>query len=152
MMCLLTLFTSSADATTKEVSIKVNIFKDSNSAELSIETDSDVYTAIYNVKKKSFLDLDIGFTLSSPTSNSENYKIELMSSEHQCDSTSVDIKILFDGAELVDNSTDFMEFQYTNDDVRTSQHRFTLIYPELLQIDSMQTCSGILHVYASLDI
>ncbi|MEI6897690.1 MAG: hypothetical protein V5786_09450 [Psychromonas sp.] len=151
LICLLALFTVSADAVvTKNVSVKVNIFKNSNSAELFIEADHDMYTAIYSAEKESFLDLNMGFTLSSPVSSTGGYKIELMGSEHQCDSKPIDVDILFDDIKLDNDLTGELSFQDSDDDIRSSWHQFTLIYPDLLQTDNSQQCSGSLNILASL--
>ncbi len=163
LVCLLTFFVASAtaiDSVSKSIQIKVNIFKNSQTDELSIEADSDVYLADYDAENQRFNDLEMGFTISSPiSSNTKNYEIELVGSEHQCYSASIDIDsalldvdILFDGAPLENNSTDTLSFQDTDNDVRSSHHRFTLIYPELLQTESGQFCSGMLQVFARLEI
>ncbi len=162
LTCLLIFFVTSAsavDSVTKSINIKVNIFKNTNTYELSIEADKDVYLALYSAENQRFDDLEMGFTVSSPASNTKDYEIEVVGSEHQCDSTLIDVDshlfdvgILFDGASLVNDLTDTLSFQRTDNDVRSSQHRFTLLYPELLQTDSRQVCSGMLQVFARLRI
>ncbi len=157
LTCLLIFFVTSAsavDPVIKSINIKVNIFKNTNTDELSIEADKDVYPALYNGENQRFDDLEMGFTVSSPASNTQDYEIEVVGSEHQCDSTSIDVDILFDDAPLDNNLTDALLFQRTDNDndVRSSQHRFTLLYLELPQADSGQVCSGMLQVFARLII
>ncbi len=162
LTCLLMFFVTSAsavDPVIKSINIKVNIFKNTNTGKLSIEADKDVYPALYSAENQRFDDLEMGFTVSSPASNTQDYEIEVVGSEHQCDSTSTDVDsilfavdILFDGAPLENDLTDTLLFQRTDNDVRSSQHRFTLLYPELLQTDSGQVCSGMLQVFARLII
>lgn len=152
---LLIFFTASvsAGAVTKNVNINVDIVKNSNSAELSIEADKKTFTAIYDSKNQRFNDLDMGFTLSSPIANTEDYEIELLDSVHQCDGVPLAVSTLFDDAPfVVDDVTSTMSFQTTKNSLRTSQHKFTLLYPTLVQTDSQQVCSGTLSIVARLEI
>ncbi|MPY22476.1 hypothetical protein FM037_08180 [Shewanella psychropiezotolerans] len=152
---ILIFFTASVSAgtVTKSVNINVDIVKNSNSAELSIEADKKIFTALYDTKNQGFNDLDMGFTISSPMANTEDYEIELMGSDHQCDGAPLAVSTLFDDTPfVVDDVTPAMSFQTTNNGLRTSQHKFTLVYPTLAQTDSEQVCNGTLSVYARLKI
>ncbi|MCJ8303307.1 hypothetical protein [Shewanella sp.] len=152
-LTLFTGFTNAASSVSKDVNVNVFIVKNSNSSELSIEADKSMFTAMYDTKNQSFSDLDMGFTISSPATNNKDYEIELMGSDHQCDGDPLAVITRFDDDPfVVDNVTPAMSFQTTKNGLRTSQHKFTLIYPTLAQTDSEQVCNGTLSVYARLKI
>ena len=148
---LLIFFTASAGATVEHLfDVSVNIFKNSNSAELSIEVDKNMFTAIYNGKTQTFSDLDMGFMISSPDTSTENYQITLLGSDHQCDGKPLVVTTLLDGSPLVDDKRLNMDFPNTRDGIRTSRHEFTLNYPVIAQGNVVQQCSGNLRVLAEL--
>lgn len=152
---LLIFFTASvsAGAVTKNVNINVDIVKNSNSSELALEADKKIFTAIYDTKNQRFNDLDMGFTISSPMANTEDYEIELLRSVHQCNGDPLAVSTLFDDVPfVVDDVTSTLSFQRIRNNLRTSQHKFTLLYPPLVQTDSEQVCNGTLSIVARLEI
>ena len=144
---------ASADAYESHIPISTHIVKNVNSTKIAIESDQNVYTAVYRDDDEKFDDVNMPFRVISPVSVTQLYDLTLSDSYSECDGQ--EIQVISEVDNLVMNRGDRIRgLDFVNSDAsnKWSEHRLKLSYPVIQKNTVSQQCLGNVMITVELDI
>ncbi|TCW20760.1 hypothetical protein [Vibrio crassostreae] len=152
---VLCVFTASVGAGEVSVPIWVNVIKSTNSSEISLEYDKDIYPVVYRTIDESFAPLQIPFRVRSKLSVTKQYRVSLINSAHKCNGNPFNVTTELDGSLLKEGEQlNKLSFQFSDltSNSRWSEHLFVLKFDEVMQGVNSQYCQGNIGISVGLEI